>query len=195
MAEPVVALFGGSFDPIHLGHLIAARVAAERLGVDEVRFIPAAAQPHKGGHHAAPAEDRLAMLRLAVRGEPGFVVETIEMERPGPSYTVDTLRALRAREPGRPFILLVGADAARGFPEWREPEAIRALARVVVLTRPGHPPDPAVEADEVVAVPAVDISATEIRRRAADGRSLRFWVPDAVAEYIATHGLYRMESR
>jgi nicotinate-nucleotide adenylyltransferase len=195
VAEAPVGLFGGSFDPVHLGHLIAARVAAERLGLAEVRFIPAAAQPHKGGRHVAGPEDRLAMLRLAIAGEPGFAVETLELERPGPSYTVDTLRALRAREPERPFILLVGADAARDLPRWREAEVIPSLARVAVLTRPGSEPPVAVGAVEVVAVPAVDISATEVRRRVADGRRLRFWVPDAVVEYIATRGLYRMEHR
>lgn len=192
-ADRPVGLFGGSFDPVHLGHLIAARVAFERLGLAEVRFVPAASQPHKVSGHLASAGDRLAMLRLALAGEPGFVVETAELDRPGPSYTVDTLRTLRAREPGRAFILLLGADAARGLPEWHEAAVIPALARVAVLTRPGSDPPPGVAPADLVPVPAVDISATEIRRRAADGRPLRFWVPDAVAEYVATHGLYRTE--
>lgn len=193
VADRPVGLFGGSFDPVHLGHLIAARVAFERLGLAEVRFVPAGAQPHKESGHAASATHRLAMLRLAVAGEAGFAIETAELDRPGPSYTVDTLRALRAREPGRSFILLLGADAARGLPGWHEAGAIAGLARVVVLTRPGSAPPAGIAPSDVVTVPAVDISASEIRRRGADGRPLRFWVPDAVADYVATHGLYRTE--
>src|SRR6476661_5842415 len=120
----MVGLFGGSFDPIHHGHLIAAQVAREALQLDEVRFIPTGIQPFKAEGPRAPAADRVAMLRLALGATPGMTLETCEVDRPGPSYTVDTLRALEAREPGRSFILLLGTDAGRDFPRWREAEEI-----------------------------------------------------------------------
>ena len=157
----------------------------------EVRFVPAREQPFKAGRHAAPAEDRVAMLRAAVAGMPGFGVETLELDRPGPSYTVDTLRALAAREPGEAFILLLGADAAGEFPQWRESAAVAALARVAVLTRPGHPAPEAPWVWRAVPVPALEISATELRRRVAAGRSIRYFVPDAVAAHVAGRGLYQ----
>ncbi|MGH7733594.1 MAG: nicotinate-nicotinamide nucleotide adenylyltransferase, partial [Gemmatimonadales bacterium] len=111
MVDRPVGLFGGSFDPVHHGHLIVARAALEELGLAEVRFIPAREQPFKQGRHQASAADRAEMLRLAIAGEPGFRVDTLELDRPGPSYTVDTLRQLTAQEPSRTFILLLGADA------------------------------------------------------------------------------------
>ncbi|MFI5234519.1 MAG: nicotinate-nucleotide adenylyltransferase [Gemmatimonadales bacterium] len=193
MADRPVGLLGGSFDPVHLGHLIVARVALERLGLARVRFVPAREQPFKRDQHSAAAVDRAEMLRLAIAGEPDFEVETLELERPGPSYTVDTLRALAAREPGRRFILLLGADAARDIGQWREAAAIPELARVAVLSRPGSagPVSPLIT--DTVSVPAIDISSTEVRRRTAAGLTIRYWVPDAVAEYIAARGLYHME--
>lgn len=195
MTDRPVGLFGGSFDPVHHGHLIVARAAREQLGLDEVRFIPAREQPFKRGTHGAPAEARLAMLQLAVAGEPGFAVEPIELGRPGPSYTVDTLAALAAREPGRRFILLLGADAARELDQWHEAGRIAALARVAVLTRPGAAAPSSPLITDTVAVPAVDISATDVRRRVAAGRSIRYLVPDRVADYVAAHGLYRTEGQ
>lgn len=186
----MIGLFGGSFDPVHHGHLIAARVAAETLGLDELRFVPAREQPFKQGLHAAAAEHRVAMLDLAVAGERGFAVERLELERPGPSYTVDTLRALRAREPDRPLTLLLGADAALELEQWRSAAELPGLARIVVFGRPGSPlPESPLIADRI-RVPGLDISATEVRRRAREGRPLRYWVPDAVAEYITRHRLY-----
>lgn len=186
-----IGLFGGSFDPVHHGHLIAAMVAREALGLDEVWFVPAAAQPFKTGGHAASAADRVAMLRLAVAGQPGLTLESCEVEREGPSYTVDTLRTLEGRQPGHRFILLLGADAAADFPRWREPEEIARRAQVAVLARPGHAVPSAPWVSAVVPVPALEISATDLRRRVADGRSIRYFVPDAVATYVAQHGLYR----
>lgn len=187
-AEPVIGIFGGSFDPVHHGHLIVARAAREQLGLAEVRFVPAGRQPLKQGHAAGPA-DRLAMLEAAVAGEPGFAVDPLELERPGPSYTVETLAALAERHPGVPLVLLLGADAAADFAKWRDPAGIRALARVVVLTRDGA--RGAGPADlEVVRVPAVEISATAIRARVRAGQSIRWLVPDGVAALIAARGLY-----
>lgn len=187
----MVGLFGGSFDPIHHGHLIVGRAVAETLGLDELRFMPAGEQPFKRGRHVASAGERAAMVGLAVAGEAGLAVERCEVDRPGPSYTVDTLRSLRSREPGQEFTLVVGADATRELDQWREAEALPALARIVAVARPGASRPDSALVERVVEVPAVDLSATEIRRRVAEGRSIRYLVPDAVAEFIATHGLYR----
>jgi nicotinate-nucleotide adenylyltransferase len=187
----MVGLFGGSFDPIHHGHLIVGRAVAETLGLDELRFMPAGEQPFKRGRHVASAGQRAAMVALAVAGEAGLAVERCEVDRPGPSYTVDTLRALRSREPGQDFTLVVGADATRELDQWREAAALPALAHIVAVARPGAPRPASALVERVVEVPAVDLSATQIRRRVAEGRSIRYLVPDAVAEFIASHGLYR----
>lgn len=186
----LVGLFGGSFDPIHHGHLITAAVVAETLGLDQVRFVPANEQPFKAGTHRAPAVHRAAMLELATAGAAGFATERAELERPGPSYTVDTLRILTAREPGTRFIMLLGADAAAQFDRWREPDEILRLAQVAVFARPGVPAVAGRLPGQVVTVPSIGISATEVRRRVGEGRSVRYWVPDAVADYIAMHRLY-----
>ena len=187
----MIGLFGGSFDPVHHGHLMVAQMARETLQLPELRFVPAGAQPFKVGTHGASAADRVAMLRLALAGTPGLTLETCEVERDGPSYTVDTLRTLEAREPGESFILLVGADAARDLPRWREAEEVLRRAKVAVLTRPGHEAPAAPWVSAVVPVPALELSATDLRRRAAAGRSLRYFVPDAVANYVAARGLYK----
>jgi nicotinate-nucleotide adenylyltransferase len=181
---------GGSFDPIHHGHLIVGRVAFEALELDELRFVPARQQPFKQGRHQTSPEHRVAMVSLAIEGEPGFALERSELDRPGPSYTVHTLEALREREPNSDLVLMLGADAAADLGEWHQAERIPTLARVVAFSRPGTgvPRSPLV--NHVIPVPAVDISATEIRRRVSQGRPIRYWVPDAVAEYIARHQLY-----
>lgn len=190
----MIGLLGGSFDPIHHGHLIVARVLQETLALDAVRLLPAREQPFKLGRHAAAPEHRARMVELAVAGAPGLSLERCELDRAGPSYTVDTLRFLRSREPGSRFILLVGADAARELPQWREATALPGLAEVVTFARAGleAPRQPGV-VSRVVEVPALAISATEIRRRVRDGLPIRYWVPEPVAEYIAAHGLYRSE--
>ena len=185
-----IGLLGGSFDPVHHGHLIAGRIAAEALGLDELRFVPAREQPFKRGRHGAPAADRAAMLDLAVAGAPGFAVERVELDRPGPSYTVDTLRALRARDPGVALTLLLGADAAAELDAWHRAEELPGLARIVVFGRPGAPMPATPLITATVEVPAIEISATEIRARVRAGQPIRYWVPDAVAEYIARHRLY-----
>ena len=186
----MIGLFGGSFDPVHHGHLIVGTVAAEKLRLDSLRFVPAREQPFKVGRHRTSAEHRAAMLSLAVAGMPGFSVERSELQRPGPSYTVDTLRHLREREPGAEFVLLLGADAAADLPAWREAGRLTDLARIAVFARPGTPVADSPWISTVIEVPAIDISATEVRRRVHQGRSIRYWVPDPVAEYITTHRLY-----
>ena len=187
----MIGLFGGSFDPIHLGHLIVGRAVGEQLGLEEVRFMPTAAQPLKRGRHAAGPAHRAAMVAAAVAGERGLGLEREEVDRPGPSYTVDTLRALRAREPGVEFVVLLGADAAADLDQWHEAAELPRLARLVAFARPGaaRPSHPFLH--QVVEAPAVEISSTAIRRRIAAGRSIRYLVPEAVADYIATQGLYR----
>jgi nicotinate-nucleotide adenylyltransferase len=186
----MIGLFGGSFDPIHHGHLIVAQVVLEALALEQIRFVPAREQPFKTGRHVAPPAIRARMVSLAIAGEPRFALERIELERPGPSYTVDTLRALRQREPGHDFAILIGADAARDLPAWREADALPRLATLVILSRPGAEIPRLPWPVRVVSVPGVDISATEIRRRVAAGRSIRYWVPEPVAECIVQERLY-----
>lgn len=187
-----IGVFGGSFDPVHHGHLIVADHARRALDLTEVRLVPAREQPFKGGRHRASADDRLAMLELAVAGAPGLTVDPRECRRPGPSYTVDTLRELRKEFPGAALSLLVGADAARDFPTWRESAAIRELAALVILTRPGTAA-PEGLGGQLLPVPCIDISATDVRRRVRAGEGIRFLVPDAVARYIADRRLYADE--
>ena len=187
---PSIGLLGGSFDPVHHGHLIVARVAQETLGLDELRFLPAREQPFKRGRHGASAADRAVMLELAIAGSPGFALERAELERPGPSYTVDTLEALRAREPDARFTLLLGADAAAELGAWHRAPDVPKLARIVVFGRPGTPVPASPLIAASIEVPNVDISATEIRRRARAGLPVRYWVPDPVAEYMVRHRLY-----
>lgn len=186
-----IGIFGGTFDPPHLGHLIVAGDAHAALGLDRLLFIPSAIPPHKHATIRTPAELRLAMVRAATRGDSRFRVDDSELRRSGPSYTVDTLRALRERLPRGEMFLLVGADNLRDLPTWREPDRIVRLARLAVLSRGGD--EGADSPFPFVAVPVtrVDISATEIRRRVAAGRSIRYLVPDAARAIVEREGLYR----
>ena len=185
-----VGVFGGSFDPVHIGHLVVAEQAAERLQLAQVRFVPARCHPFKAGHHASP-EDRAAMVAAAIRDNPRFALDTRELARPAPSYTADTLRALGTASPGDALFLLMGADAAAELPAWQDVDAIATLATVVVVTRPGVAPPPHRLIGAVVEVPGMDISATAIRDAVRRGESIRYLVPPAVEAYIASHGLYR----
>jgi nicotinate-nucleotide adenylyltransferase len=186
----VIGLFGGSFDPVHHGHLIVGQVAREALGLELLRFVPALEQPFKRGRHRTSADHRAAMLSLALEHAPGFTLETAELNRPGPSYTVDTLEELQRRDPRAEFVLLLGADAAAELPSWHEAKRIPRLARIAVFARPGTALPPSDQFSLSIEVPAIDISATEIRSRVRQGRSIRYWVPDRVAEYISAHRLY-----
>lgn len=186
-------MFGGSFDPVHVGHLIAAESVRERLGLDQVRFVPTGQQPFKGGGHVATGEQRASMLEAAVADHPAFVVDRRELTRPGPSYSVDTLRELRAELPGAELCLIVGADAARDLAAWQEAPVLPTLARIVVMTRPGAQPPPNPLVASVVTVPGIDVSATQIREAAARGASIRYLVPRAVEDFIRAHGLYHTE--
>jgi nicotinate-nucleotide adenylyltransferase len=197
-----VGVMGGTFDPIHLAHLILAEQARVFLGLDRVLFLPAGAPWRKAERRIAPVADRVAMVRAALAGDPYFEVSLIESERRGPSYTVDTLSVLqRQLGPQAELYFILGQDALADLPNWREPARIVQLARLAVAARPGCPrPDPAAleravpgirERIDVVPMPQVDISSTDIRRRVAQGLSIRFLVPAAVEAYIAAHGLYR----
>ena len=184
-----IGVLGGSFDPVHHGHLIAARTLLEKLELDRVLLIPAGQQPFKRDGHGAEAGDRAAMVELAIRGEAGLEMDRMESERAGASYTVDTLAALRERCPGADLTLLLGADAAVEFPAWRSAQRVRELAKVVVFSRAGAAPS-SVELP-LVEIPALEISSTDVRARVRTGRSIRYLVPEAVAQYIETRKLYR----
>jgi nicotinate-nucleotide adenylyltransferase len=186
-----LGVFGGTFDPPHLGHLALAERAAERLALERVMFVPAARPPHKRRAPLTPARHRLAMVRLAVRGNPRFAVSDLELRRAGPSYTVDTLRALHARHPRARLHLLLGADSLVDLPNWREADAIRRLATLVVAVRPGAAAPPARGA-RVVALdnPGLDVASHALRATLARGGSARYLVPDAVLRYAARHRLY-----
>lgn len=183
-------MLGGSFDPVHHGHLVVGMAVREALDADQVRLIPTAEQPFKVGQHRAGATHRARMLELATADDPTFEVDRVEVDRGGASYTVDTLRDLRRRFPDARLSLVIGSDAAALFQTWREPAAIRGMAEVVVHSRAGETPPEGI-ADRVVAVPRIDISSTAVRERVRSGRSIRYWVPDTVARYIAAQGLYR----
>jgi nicotinate-nucleotide adenylyltransferase len=190
-----LGIFGGSFDPPHLGHLLAVIDAAETLRLDEVRFVPAAVQPFKVGRSTATPAQRLAMTQRLVAGVPGFVADGTEIERSGLSFTVDTLAAMAAASPTAERFLLLGADAFALFDQWRDPQRILSLASIAVLVRGGDVmPDVGSREGagvQLLETRRVDISSTELRARVADGRTIRGFVPDAVADYIAEHRLYK----
>ncbi|MEX2170448.1 MAG: nicotinate-nucleotide adenylyltransferase [Pirellulales bacterium] len=199
-----LGLFGGSFDPVHFGHLRLAEQCRAQARLDEVWLTPSAVQPHKLGGAQASALDRLRMLELAVADIPALSVSRLEIDRGGVSYTVDTLRAIQATHPQADLFLLMGADTLRDLPNWREPTEICRLATPLVVHRVGEsPPDfdvlaPLVSADRLariraleVEMPAVDISSTEIRERVGRGESIEGMTPQAVVEYVAEYGLYQ----
>lgn len=205
-----IGIFGGSFDPVHVGHLIAAECAREQAGLDRVLFMPAAVPPHKQERTLAPAGQRVDMLHLAVDGHESFAVSTLEIDRGGVSWTVDTLAALRQAAPDHELVLLLGPDAVAALPGWREPERIAALAELRGLERAGLDDlgrscrEPRLAAllgpDGVAAViatrvrlPAIGIRASDLRAAVAAGRSIRYRTPRAVERYIAAHGLYRAD--
>lgn len=190
--------FGGSFNPIHHGHLLCARAAAESKGYQQVVLIPSGISPHKlQASGVVTPPQRLEMCRLAVAGDPFFRVEDLEAARPGPSYTIDTARELRRRGWGR-VDWLIGADMLPGLMTWHRAAELLDEVTFVVMTRAGHPVEPPTLPGRAgnsvtihaVEVPLLDISSTLIRRRVAAGLSIRYLTPDAVCEYVAAHGLY-----
>ncbi|HEY4305673.1 MAG TPA: nicotinate-nucleotide adenylyltransferase [Gemmatimonadaceae bacterium] len=188
-----IGLLGGSFDPPHTGHLLAASDAFDALSLDRVVLIPTGTQPLKAGHQVTAAEHRFAMTKQLVGDDARFTVDPIEIERGGLSYTVDTLAALADRWPGAELFWLVGTDVTATFAKWREPARIGELATVVVLQRTGEDPNLASlpATTRVLKTRRIDVSSTEVRQRISEGKSIRGFVPEAVAEFIAAERLYR----
>jgi len=199
-----LGLFGGSFDPVHYGHLLLAECCREQGGLEQVWFLPAAAPPHKLDRTLTPAEARIEMLELAVTSHQAFAVNRYEVDRGGVSYTVDTVRHFRGQDPEGELFLLMGSDMLYDLPQWRQADQICRLAIPMVVSRPGAgPPDFACLAglaspervklfvEHQVEMPQIDLSSREIRRRVGAGLSIRYQTPRAVEMYIESHGLYR----
>jgi nicotinate-nucleotide adenylyltransferase len=183
-----LGVFGGTFDPVHVGHLAIALAALESVPLERILFVPVRRSPLKDRDPLASVADRVAMLEAAIANEPRFVLSRAELDRDGVSYTVDTLEALR--EQGELFLIL-GSDALADLARWREPDRIRELATILVAARPGAPEADPMHRARAFDAPRLDISSRELRARAARGMSLRYLVPDAVWEYIKKRGLYR----
>jgi nicotinate-nucleotide adenylyltransferase len=203
-----VGILGGTFDPIHYGHLVVAEEVREILSLDRVVFIPAANPPHKQGIAISPAADRAAMVELAIEGNSAFAMSRMELDREGLSFTAETLAMLAAeadrQRVARELFFILSAEALAGLSEWHEPRRVLELARLVVVPRPGSPvPTPAEIADRfgdqagrVVAAATLPLahSASDVRARVAAGRTIRYLVPPAVEAYICDHHLYRSSS-
>ena len=198
-----VGVFGGTFDPVHTGHLILAEQCREQGRLDEVWFVPAPRPPHKEEGVLTRFEQRVEMLALAAAGNPAFKIDELEKDRTGPSYTADTLAELRRRHPGHEFFLLVGSDTLADLPHWHEPRRLLELAGLLVMARPGNPvlsadelrrrvglPAEAPLRQEVAQTPLIDISSRDLRRRVRAGRSLRYFLPRAVECYVRDKRLY-----
>ena len=198
-----IGIFGGTFDPVHLGHLIIAEQAREQAKLDRVWFVPSARPPHKMEKPISPFDRRAEMLQIAIAGQTNFHVETLEKERPGPSFTVDTLADLREQHPGDEFFLIVGADCLPDFAGWKEPLRILELATLLAAGRPGWTvwtadqlassmklPDVTKVSIQAIQIPLIEISSRDLRRRATEGRSLLYMVPRAVEVYIREKKLY-----
>jgi nicotinate-nucleotide adenylyltransferase len=199
-----LGLYGGSFDPVHYGHLLLAECCREDLRLDTVWFVPTAVSPFKRGQAGAEAKHRAEMLKLAVAGHEAMNVSTIEIDRGGVSYTVETLTTIHEQQPETELFFLMGGDSLRDLPTWREPARICELAIPVAVSRPDSPPInydalrdlvPSERLDLIrrhqVMMPLIDLSSTDLRRRVAEGKSIRYRTPRAVEKYIETHGLYR----
>lgn len=198
----LLGLLGGTFDPVHYGHLLLAEQCREQCALDEVWFLPTGSPPHKRGNGISPGKARAEMLEFAVAGCPEFRVDRMELEREGTTYTVDTLEELHRRDPSRELFFLIGADSLIDLPTWRSPQRIGELATIVAVNRGDRPlPDQAAlvatlgeslaERIRFVTMPGIDLSATDIRRRVRAGESIRFMTPRAVEAYIRERGLYR----
>jgi len=191
-----VGLMGGTFDPIHLGHLLLAETARDRCGLDEVWFIPSRTPPLKSREPAASGEDRLEMVRLAIAGNPAFRVLDLELRRPGVSYSIDTVAELGARHPECRFSYIIGGDRVNDLPRWHRIEELAAAVSFIGVARPGHPVDIGSLPEflrarmRVIEMPQLDISSSGVRALRREGRSIRYLVPDGVHDYIVRKGLY-----
>jgi nicotinate-nucleotide adenylyltransferase len=203
-----IGLMGGTFDPIHHAHLIVAEEVRSALGLSEMVFIPAGEPPHKSGRPTTPARHRLAMVELAIASNPHFTLSHIELNRPGPSYLVDTLRLLREQWNNEVELsFVIGWDSLEDFPDWYKPQEILSLLdHLVAVRRPGYIDDEVYNQRQetrlpglrqrlcVVSVPQLDISSTDLRQRVAEKRPIRYQVPEAVERYILAHGLYQAQA-
>jgi nicotinate-nucleotide adenylyltransferase len=187
-----IGVFGGTFDPPHMGHLVVAQEVHHRLGLDRLLWVPAAVPPHKRGQRITPAALRLEMTRATIADDDRFELCDLEINRQGPSYTVDTLRALRAGSPDDETFLILGADQLTELATWREPDEVRRLATIVGFARAGESP-PTVDGVLIVPVPRIDLSSTDVRRRIAAHEPVTYLVPASVERAIRRHGLYRMD--
>jgi nicotinate-nucleotide adenylyltransferase len=198
-----LGIFGGTFDPVHLGHLILAEQCREQARLDQVLFVPAARPPHKEQRALTPFAQRVEMLSLAVAGHAAFKIDELEKDRAGPSYTVHTLEAIHERHPDAELLLLIGSDTLHDLPQWYEPIRILQLAGLLIAARPDwqvlSPPDIRAALrlsaevplrTQVVRMPLIDISSRDLRRRAGQNVSLRYLVPRAVEAYIQDKRLY-----
>jgi nicotinate-nucleotide adenylyltransferase len=197
-----IVIFGGTFDPVHLGHLILAEQARMQLRAEKVLFVPAAIPPHKRDLEISPAKTRVEMLELAIAGNPAFDVSTVELDRGGVSFTVETLRDLAKANPGAKLFLVVGGDSLGDLPTWREPDEIVRLASLAVAARPGReaPSEmnlPPAWRERIVKLemPQVEIASREIRRRSAAGESVKYLVPAAVEAYLTAHRPYARDAK
>jgi nicotinate-nucleotide adenylyltransferase len=199
-----IGILGGTFNPPHLAHLICAQEAYDQLGLERVVLMPVSVPPHKEAADDPGAEHRLEMCRLAVAKDDRLAVSRLELDRPGPSYTADTLRAIHESAPGDDLTFIVGGVMAHSLPTWREPEAVLELATVAVAERSGTRRADIEQrladlggADRIrfFAMPRIDISSSDVRRRVRDRRPIRYLVPDEVVHYIGAEGLYRAEVR
>lgn len=199
-----LGILGGTFDPVHVGHLALAEAARTAFGLARVLFIPAAVPPHKPGGAVAAAEDRLAMVRRAVDAAPYFAVSEVELERQGPSYTVDTLANLQQRHPGAELYFITGADEVLALDTWHDPQRLLQLARFIAATRPGFDLSRLAQMESRLGPVArgrllplewleLGLSSTDLRRLLSEGRSVRYLVPERVAEYIEERRLYRRD--
>ncbi|MDR0945492.1 MAG: nicotinate-nucleotide adenylyltransferase [Bifidobacteriaceae bacterium] len=189
-----LGVMGGTFDPIHNGHLVAASEVADEYGLDQVIFVPTGRPAFKADRDPASAEDRYLMTVIATAANPRFEVSRVDIDRPGLTYTIDTLQDLHEQHPGAELYFITGADALHEILRWHDAAELWRLARFVGVTRPGHK----LEAEglpqdrvSLLEVPAMAISSTDVRRRARVGRPIWYLVPDGVVQYIAKHGLYR----
>jgi nicotinate-nucleotide adenylyltransferase len=197
-----IGVFGGTFDPVHLGHLILAEQSREQARLDRVLFVPAARPPNKQHQAITPFSQRVEMLALAIAGHPAFQIDELEKDRPGPSYTVDTLEELHRRYPDDQLSLLIGSDCLSDLAHWRDPARICQLAELLIMARPGwsieqFPTEANLPRDmhrQIIHAPMIDLASRDLRRRAAEGRSLRYLVPRAVECYISAHRLYQGET-
>jgi nicotinate-nucleotide adenylyltransferase len=198
-----VGILGGTFDPIHYGHLVAAEDCRAQLGLTEVLFVPAGHPPHKRNQQITPVANRLAMAELAIVDNPHFRLSRVDVDRPGPSYSVDMVQALQAElGPESQLFFILGRDSLLDLPTWHEPDRLAQLCQLVAVTRPGYPPLDLTQLNSVIPnareriisleVPELNLASSDIRRRVAEGRPIRYLVPESVRRYIKESGLYHL---